>query len=101
MVFTALDGRKEKLPLFLAANTSRIPSFKDIEFCTLLSSVRNTKDDLVTLMNNLNASVTNQIDKLTVELKSTALNQSNLVKAAHSSNSDTTTVMKLADSGPM
>ena len=60
-IYTVFDARKEKLPVFYAADSSRMPSFKDVEFCQLLSTVREAKDNLTVKIDGLNSSVSSQI----------------------------------------
>src|SRR2546426_9840476 len=38
VIYTALDSRKESIPLLLAADTTRIPSMKDVDFSRITAS---------------------------------------------------------------
>lgn len=55
LIYSVLDARKHKLPLFYAANSSRVPSLQDFEICKLTACITAIKDSLEVVGGNVSA----------------------------------------------
>ena len=53
LIFATLDSRKAKLPMFYAADTSRIPDTREVELCLMAASVTAMTSKLVEINSTL------------------------------------------------
>jgi hypothetical protein len=58
LVFTVLDNRKHPMPRFLAADSNRIPTVKEMDFCKVTASIT----DLSQRITEISASVSTLVD---------------------------------------
>jgi len=62
-IYAILDARQAKLPRFFAADTSRIPTFRDVEICTVTASI----SDLSIKMEETNSTI-NKVSAMTANI---------------------------------
>jgi hypothetical protein len=58
LIYTVLDNRKHQMPRFLAADSNRIPTFKEIEICKVTASIA----ELSSKIAEIGATVTTLVD---------------------------------------
>src|SRR5687768_11086900 len=73
-LYTIMDGKKDTMPVFLAKDTARISSMKDVELSKITSQIADLKDKFNVKL-ELNKSINTEVDKLKAQVISTISNE--------------------------